>query len=81
MSILEDVEYVHLLHRFWDLWSDIYLVGHWECKIKQITQTYCVTRQNNIIHLCESQRKDIDDLAQKVNVNPEMRAIYDEKYK
>ena len=30
---------------------------------------------------CESLRKDIDALAQKVNVNPEMAALYDEKCK
>ena len=51
------------------------LVGHWEIRIKQITQEYCFTRQNNIINLCESLRKDIDALAQKAHVNPEMVAL------
>ena len=58
------------------IWWDI-----GKCKVKQITQEYCITRQKNIIHLCESLRKDIDALAPKVNVNPEMAALYDEKYK
>ena len=35
----------------------------------------------NIIHLGESLRKDIDALAQKMNVNSEMAALYDEKCK
>ena len=38
-------------------------------------------RQNNIIHLCKSLCKDIDALAQKLKVNPEMVALYDEKCK
>ena len=58
------------------IWWDI-----GKCKVNQITQEYCITRPNNIIHICESLRKDIDALAQKANVNPEMAAIYDEKCK
>ena len=42
---------------------------------------YCITRQKNIINICESLRKDIDARAQKVNVNPEMAALYDETCK
>ena len=58
------------------IWWDI-----GKCKVKQITQECSITRQKNIIHLCESMRKDIDALAQNVNVNPEMAALYDEKFK
>ena len=46
-----------------------------------MTQEYCITRQKNIIHLCESLCKDIDALVQKVNVSAEMAALYDEKCK
>ena len=89
MSILEDVEYIHLVHQFWEFWSEKNpgfpdLLNWWDigkCKVKQITQEYCITRQKNIINLCESLRKDIDALAPKVNVNPEMAALYDEKCK
>ena len=52
-----------------------------KCKVKKITQEYYITRQKNIIHLCESLCKDIDVLAQKVNVNPEMPALYYENCK
>ena len=38
-----------------------------------LTQEYCITRQKNIIQLCESLRKGIDALAPKLNVNPERR--------
>ena len=40
-----------------------------------------MTALKNIIHLCESLRKDIDALAQKVIMNPEMAALYYEKCK
>ena len=86
MSILEDVEYIHLGHQFWEFWSGKKsfpdLLIWWDigkCKLKEITQESCITRQKNIIHLCESLRKYIDALAQKVNVNPEMAALYDKK--
>ena len=42
-----------------------------KCTLKQITQEYCIT----------SLRKNIDAVAPKVNVNPEMAALYDEKCK
>ena len=85
--ILQDVEYKHLVHQFWDFWSDKKqgfpdLLIWWDigkCNVEQITQAYCITRQKNIIHLCESLRKYIDALAQTVNVNPEMATLYDEK--
>ena len=86
VSILEDIEYIHLVHQFWEFWSEKTgfpdLLIRWDigkCKVKQITQEYCITRQKNIIHLYESLRKDIDALALKVNVNPEIVALYDEK--
>ena len=88
VSILEDVEYIHLVHQFWAFLSEKTgfpdLLIWWDirkCKVKQITQEYCITRQKNIIHLCESLRKDIDALSQKVIVNPEMAVLYDEKCK
>ena len=39
------------------IWWDI-----GKCKFRQITQEYCITRQNNIIYLYESLCKDIDAL-------------------
>ena len=84
VSTLEDVEYIHLVHQFWEFWSEktqVFRFGGTLENVRQITQEYCITRQKNIIHLCENLRKDIDALAPKVNVNSEMAALYDEKCK
>ena len=84
VSILEDVEYIHLVHQFCEFWSEKNpgfpdLLIWWEIGKSRLSKLH--KRQKNIIHLYESLRKDIEALAPKVNVNPEMAALYDEKCK
>ena len=52
-----------------------------KCKIKQISQEYCIARRRDIDVLCESLRKDIDILGQKIDLEPDVATLYDEKCK
>ena len=51
--------YDHLL-----LWWDVA-----KCKIKQITQQYCIDHQNNISNICISVRQEFDVFAQQLGTN------------